>query len=700
MLKACTCGICQGGCQVLVTIEDDRIVKVQPNLESAHARLCARGALAPQILYGEGRLRRPLIRIGKRGEGRFREASWEEAFEVAARLLKETIQKYGGKSLASYYGRGVLGTPVTRMGNNREKELSFLYRLGSSNDMNCGSICNTASSTIAPVSVMGIGTRQMMQEIEESEFIFSWGKNSMTDDGPQTMLKRIKKAKQRGAKLIVIDPRKKGMGELADWWLPILPGSDGALALAMLKLLIRDGRYEKEFVEKYTLGFEKFCRYLDTLEMERLSGWCGIRKEDIKKLTDLFCSSSKISLVSYTGLEYQLSGIQNNRAIYVLWAITGKLDVPGGIYLNVNQANNFALRKMPELQDMPIGAREYPVFYKFTGNGQFSCIPKAILEDQPYPIRGMLIIGGSPMLSFPETRKWREAYKKLECLLVSDRYLTEDARYADVVFPARTLFECPKAISDENGRKVIQEPVIPPVEGTRDDVMILSGIAEKLGVGYGYPTNEKELRNWLIQAEAPCADDFSTGTNHVKKYYKKYETGRLRADGKPGFPTPSGKFEICSSLFEKNGITPYPEYLDIHSLKEINYLEYPMIMTSGARSNNRMGVFGTNVPQIATIEPVPLVDISKEDAEQIGIKNGEQVRVITPFGRGNYQANICEIARHSVHIPHGGGSTYMPKAWREGNVNELCSLEYRDEISGFVMNKSVPCRIEKISQKE
>ena len=361
MVKKGTCGLCQGGCAVIYTIEDGKIVKAEPDKESPKGRLCPRGALVPDILYGKERIKRPLIRVGERGEGKFRECSWEEAIDKAAELLKKTADTYGGRSLASYYGRGILGLPVTRLcgkgdGSGKGK---FLINLGSVNDMNCASICNLASSTVTPGTLMGLNTRMMVQEIEESDYIISWGKNSASDDGPQVMLHRIKEAQKRGAKLIVIDPRQEGLGKIADWWIPITPGSDGALALAMLKLIIDSGRYDHEFVEKYTRGFEEFKAYLDTQAMEQLSKWCGISVTDIEKLTDIFCSTTKIPLVAYTGLEYQLSAIQNNRAIFVLWAITGKLDAPGAIYLNAKGLETPKLFEIPE-EDKPIGVDEFP----------------------------------------------------------------------------------------------------------------------------------------------------------------------------------------------------------------------------------------------------------------------------------------------------------------------------------------------------
>ena len=247
------CGMCQGGCQVDVTVEEGKIVKVQPDQTSPKGRLCLRGALTPELLYSEDRLTYPLIRDGKKGEGKFRRASWEEAFEYSAELIRNTIEKYGARSMASYLGRGVLGMPVGRILSNGAKPC-LMKRLGSPNDFNAASICNMASSTVTPVTTSGLNTRLMVQDIPNSDYIFSWGKNSTTDDGPQMAIKSIKAAKERGAKLVVIDPRQKGIGELADLWVPVIPGSDGALALAMLKLIIKSERYDKFFVISFTLN--------------------------------------------------------------------------------------------------------------------------------------------------------------------------------------------------------------------------------------------------------------------------------------------------------------------------------------------------------------------------------------------------------------------------------------------------------------
>ena len=471
-------------------------------------------------------------------------------------------------------------------------------------------------------------------------------------------------------------------------------GADGALALAMLKLIIEQERYDKGFVSEYTRGFEEFRKYVGSLELNDLSRFCGVSVEQIKALTDVFCSTEKISLIAYTGLEYQLSGIQNNRAIFTLWAITGKLDVEGGIYFNCQSLPTFSLYDLPE-ENQPIGMKEFPMFYKFMEGGQFCRFPEAVLNDNPYPVRALLLAGGSPVLTFPDSSKWREVYKKLECLIVSDRYMTEDARFADVVFPASTMFETWSLTTGADGRQMIQPPAVEPFEECRDDVLIFSALAKRLEIGEDYPGNEEELKEWLLNGSAPYANDWKGPASQEKREYRKYEKGLLRRDGKPGFPTPSGKFEICSVYLEENGFTPYPEYQDMRSIPEMDSPEYPFTMTTGARSMHRMGVFGANLPGIVKLEPYPCMDLSPEDAGELGLTDGVWARVTTPFGTGRFKVRVCEIARHCIHIPHGGGSEYMTEAWKFGNVNELTSLAYNDPITGFVTIKSVPCKVEK-----
>ena len=688
MIKYRTCGICTGGCRVKVTIEEDKIVKVEADRNSPDGRVCMRGALTPEILYSSERLTQPMIRSGEKGEGKFRAVSWEEALEHTTVLLKKIMEEDGGKALAGYQGRGILDTPMSEIISGDE---GILNKLGSLNRFSCDSICNTTSSFLVPLTTVGMDISYVMQDIENSEYILVWGRNPKTDSGPRTLYKRIRKAMKEGAKLIVIDPEKKGMGREADLWIPVIPGTDGALALAMLKKIIEEERYDKDFVEDYTRGFGEFREYLSGLEIGKLLKICGVSRERLDELTEIFCSTEKITLVSFTGLEYQPSAVQNGRAVMTLFAVTGKLDVEGGMYFTEKEIPVFRPKERDK-ENKLIGEEEFPIFCKVMERGQFSCFPKAVKEQYPNPVRGLIISGGSPILSFPEKHTWEETYKRLDALIIFDRYRTEDMRFADVIFPVSTPFEKWSTDVDQSGRTVVKEPAAAPAGECRDEVRVLMEIGRRLGIE-DYPQTDDEFRNWLRDlAERKRQNE---ERKLKKRVYRKYQTGLLRKDGKPGFPTPSGRFEIASSLLEENGFTAIPVYEDVSRIDETWKGEYPFIMTTGMRSMHRIGVFGPNIPQIAAVEKSPLMDIDPKDAQKLGIKEGEEVQVVTPFGEGMYKAHLCDMAEHSIHIPHGGGSIYMPGDWKERNVNDLTSLEYCDPISGFPVIKAVPCRIRK-----
>ena len=696
MKKKGFCGICPDKCPIEATVEDGRLIKVEPDRDCPGGRVCPRGALSPQIVYSEKRIRKPLIRNGEKGSGAFREATWEEALDAAAAGFMKIKERYGADALVSYVGSSGREAATMRCFNGVN---AFFKNLGSHNDMSCGCICNVSSNMMTPVLTYGVPTPKLYQDISNSEVVFIWGKNSKTDSGPLTTLELVKAAKARGAKIIVIDPRGEGMAELADWWIPVIPGADGALAVAMLKIIVEEERYDKVFVNEYTKGFDEFAGYLRTVSLEEMSECCGISMEDIRKLTDIFCSTTKISLISYTGLEYQLSGVQNNRAIQILWAITGKIDVPGGICIASKKNPTIPLRPMETVEDA-VGAKEFPLYSRLTGSGQFVKIPEAVLHDDPYPVRGMLICAASPAITYPEQSLWHEVYKKLDCLVVLDRFMTDDAKYADVILPATTYYEDQSVVPVQGGMR-LRNRIIEPVGEAKSDVFILQELAERMGFGDAYPKNDEELMLWMCGGNEQLFDRLKKSeygvVNPPEIQYEKYKTGELREDGKPGFPTPSGKFEISSTYIAECGYTPYPKYEDIRSVKEMGSKEeYPLIMTTAARSALRFCSFGPGLKEIAEREPLPTIDMNAEDAKRYGLEDGEEAIVETVFGKGEFKVRICPMAKGSIHIAGGAGSFYMEGEWKKHNVNEICSMKYSDPLSGFLTFKSVPCKVTNI----
>ena len=537
------------------------------------------------------------------------------------------------------------------------------------------------------------------EDMDNSEIIFVWGKNPETDSGPLPYYRPLLRAKKRGAKIVVIDPRGEVLSSITDWWVPILPGSDGALALAMLKIIIEEDRYDREFVEHYTRGFAPFRDYLAGQNLETLCGYCGIPLEQVRKLTDLFCSTEKIALVSYTGLEYQLSGVQNNRAIQTLWAITGKLDVPGGMCFRAQHCPTVPLLPQERTRRLP-GNQDYPLFCRLTGQGQFAAFPRAVLEGDPYPIRALILCAASPAVTYPNQAMWHKVYRSLDCLIVLERFMTEDAKYADLILPSTTLFENQSVIAIPGGMRM-RNRIIPPQGEARSDVFIFQALAQQLGHGDELPGDDTQLELTMVKGDQDYLDRLKATpygiTGWPPRQDRKYASGLLRADGQPGFPTPSGKFEIASTYLEECGYTGYPEYRDIRTLDGMDGApgEFPFLLVTAARDSYRFSSFGANIPEIAKVSPAPTLDLSPEDAAQLGIREGDAVEIETRFGRKVYPAHLTPMVRGAVHVPYGGGSSYMPEAWREGNINDICSWDFRDPLSGFLVFKSLPCRLRK-----
>lgn len=690
-LKKGICGICPYNCHVVVVLENDKIIDVLQDKESPEGNLCPRGKAAPHIVYSENRVKTPMIRTGKKGAVSFREATWEEAIDLIGEKFNKIIEQYGTKALASYMGGGSLEDSLNDI------YMDFFGHIGSPNDMSSGSICFVSSKIISPVTTTGLYGRAFTADIENSDVVFVWGKNPKTDSGIG-QFKKILNAKKRGAKIVTIDPIKSQTAEISDIWIPIKPGTDGALILAMLKIITEKNMYNKKFVEEYTYGFDDLVKYLNSLTLEHLSKCCGIEIKMIRDLVDIFCMSEKASVTFYTGLEYQPSAVQNIRSLYILWALGGKLDVKGGLIIDRYPAEQAEEYKF-DTEKMPVGTKEYPAFSALCGRGQFVEFPKAVLENDPYPVRGLLTLGGSPIVSYPNTEIWTRVYEKLDFLAVIERFMTEESKWADVILPATTYYENTSYCYYPDSLR-LREKIIEPVGMARNDVFILQLIAEKLGFGHMFPKNDDELLKMAFKDDIDKLKGLKENIYGIKRNvpeirYKKYETGHLRKDEHKGFPTPTGKFEIKSTILEHYGYDGLPIYKDPYECtdKDVNY---KFLLTTGARSQYRYNAFGPNIENLIEKEKEATVSISQNDAKLLNIKNGDKIRIETAFGSMILPARVTDIMDGVIHIPYGGGNSFQAEGWSKKNPNDICGYSFRDDISGFIVCKAVPCNINKI----
>jgi anaerobic selenocysteine-containing dehydrogenase len=703
------CGICPAGCGVVVTYDDrGRIANVRPDESAELGVICKLGEHSAEIAYSKDRILYPLRLKGEKGSYDFEQISWDEAYGITVKKLTDIKAKYGPEATAIYTGSGSFELSMCDVyqpeGVAVSSASSVLFPFGSPNTMGVGALCYVAFAMIAPHVTMGGLQINMFSDFENSDLIVVWGTNPATDC-PPINLKKIMDAYKRGAKVIVIDPRRTMTVSLTDAeWVPIRPGTDGALALGMCNVLIEEGLYGESFVRDWTRGFEAFARYVHHFRPEVVEHITGVPAGAILALARRIASAKGAAPAMYSGLEYNGNGVQTIRAIFVLWALAGQLDVPGGRCFTMRQ-NHFPLNRSGHIAnpDMrkALGRDKFPIYSAYRGESHAIVLPDSVLKGKPYKIRSLIILGGSIITSWPQPAIWRKTLNALDFLVCIDRHLTADAAYADIVLPATTYYEIESYMTYGSIFRT-RERVIEPLGEARNDFFILAELADRLGYGHLYPQNGDELLRHVLKGSGFTLDDVhkaggTVQSQTVKMQYKKWEKGLLRPDGKPGFDTPSGKFEIASTILEEHGYDPLPVYTEPQESplsQPERAKKFPLVFNSGARVTTDFHAQHHGIASLLKERPEPTVTINVSDARARGIKNGDHVLVKTFRGQVTMCALVTDnIVKGAVEANMGGGCHVGPKAWREANINELTNLQQYDPISGFPVYKTLLCDV-------
>lgn len=711
--KRALCGICPAGCWVNVSYDKDgKLEKVSPDTSSRNGVICKIGKHSADIVYSKDRLQYPMKRKGPKGSYEFERISWDEAYDIITKKLQAIKEDHGPEATAVYTGRGSFELSLCDVYQPKEVAISsassVLFPFGSPNTLGVGALCYVSFAMIAPHITMGEMYFNMFSDIENAETVVVWGANPATDS-PPTDFERITKAHSRGAKIIVIDPRRTALAKLEGAeWIPIRPGTDGALALGLCNVLIEEELYDAQFVENWTIGFDEFSQYVQHFIPEVVAEATGVPAETVLELARQIVSADGAAPVMYTGLEYTNSGVQNIRATFVLWALAGQLDVPGGRCFSMKE-NQFPINKSglvanPDMKKA-LGRDRFPIYSAYRGESHAISLPESVLNSTPYKIRSLLIHGGSITTSWPEPDIWKETLNELDFLVCIDRYLTADAAYADIVLPATTMYEIESYMTYGSLFR-IREKVIEPVGESRNDFFIMAELANRLGYGHLYPQNEEELLRHVLKGSGFSLEDVKKNGGMVQKksvmlQYKKWEKGLLRKDGKRGFDTPSGKFEIASSILEENGYDALPVYTEpVEGLSSPEHKNYPLIFNSGARVSTDFRSQHHSIEPLLKERKEPTVTINAEDAKERGIENGDLVSMETPRDSVEMRAYVTnDIIKGAIDANMGGGGPLGPEAWKKANVNALTDLQNYDPISGFPVYKSLLCEVQKVSRE-
>ncbi len=709
------CGICPAGCWVRAHYLNDRLVKVEPHPEHHLGMICRIGHYSPEIIYDPDRLLYPLRRKGPKGTYDFERISWDEAYEIIVSRLESIKREHGPEACAIYTGRGSFDMALCDLfqpdGVAVSSASSVLFPFGSPNTLGVGALCYVSFAMIAPHVTMGEMLISMDTDLEQAELIVIWGANPATDSPPFSH-QQIVSAKKRGAEIVSIDPRHNETCKITQGeWIPIRPGTDGALALSMIQVLLEEELYDEDFADNWTVGFSELTQLTQHYRPEIVENITGIPEDTIRSLARRIASARGACPVMYTGLEYSDSGVQAIRAALTLWGLAGQLDVPGGLLIkmkeNVFPQNRTGLIPNPDMRKA-LGRSRFPVYSMYRGESHAIALPDSVLKDEPYRVRSLIIQGASICTSWPNPDLWKQTLAALDFLVTIDRYHTVDSAFADVVLPATTMYEITSYMRYGPLFK-IREKMVEPQGEARSDFLIISELANRLGYGHLYPQTEDDIIRWALKDSGSTLEEVrqkggSVQVPTVMMQYKKWEKGSLRPDKEPGFNTPSGKFEIASTVLAEHGYEPLPVYTEPRE-GPLNLPEqaekYPLVFNSGSRTYYDFRSQHHGVKGLSAKQPEPIVTLNSEDAAGRGIGDNDLVWVETPRGSLLFRAHVTDdIVKGAIDANMGGGGPLGPEAWQNCNVNELTDMNHFDPISGFPIYKTLLCQVTRAANQE
>ena len=521
---------------------------------------------------------------------------------------------------------------------------------------------------------------------ERAELILLFGTNPPMGHPP--FMREFADARQRGAKLVVIDPRLNPIACYADIFAQPYPGTDGALGWGLLNRLIQTRNYDRELVEQYSLGFEQLARYAERFTprvVEELSGVYASVVEEIAQL--IIAHQPRISIFSGTGLEHHDNGVNTIRVLTALACLWGGLDAEGGLFW----PRPMGIRKLtlydevPLREEQPIGADRFPVLYEFRRECHTMEAMEHMLGRGSYPLKALVLTGANPAVTNPNTAKVEEALSSLELLVVNELFLTRTARLAHYVLPAAGFLERSELHFTFKEQMVSLTEKVAEIEGVHEDYRLWRDLAQRLGFGETYfPWPDEEAVNrWLLEPTGITLEDLRRSPNglvYEPPVFGKHRLGPL--------PTPSGKVEFASQYLESLGLPGLPEYRPPYHLRQRDP-EYPFVLTTGARKSLLYHSRHQNIARFRTVHPAAAAELHPADAARLGIRDGEVIRITSRVGALEIPAHIvseAELREGVVEVYHG---------WEDWRINFVTFDEVNDPISGFPLLKGVPVRIEK-----
>ncbi|RFU67611.1 molybdopterin oxidoreductase family protein [Bacillus sp. V59.32b] len=621
---------CPDQCGLLLHKKDGKIIKVEgdPSHPVTKGNICNKVRNMTARLYDPKRLQYPLKRTGAKGEGKFERISWEEAIDTITAKWKGLISQHGPESILPYSFYGNMGN-LSAEGMDRR----FFNRLGASRLVR--SICNSAGTEGYKYTMGGSYGTDPEDTIHSKLFIF-WGINAVSTNMHHVTI--AQQARKNGAKIVVIDVHKNQTGRWADWFIPILPGTDSALALGIMHILFAENMEDNEFLRNYTVGAEELRQHVVQYDPHTVSAITGVPVEDIYKLARMYGKTSPAYIRIGNGLQHHDNGGMCVRTISCLPAITGQWLVKGGGATKGNSAylsHNARALQRPDLLEN-----------KATRSINMNEIGKALLELEN-PVRSLYVYNSNPAVVAPEANKVRDGLMREDLFtVVHDLFLTETAAYADIILPASSSFETTDFLASYwHNYMQIQQPVVEAYGESKSNTDVFKWLASGMGFDeQAFKDSEEDMIEQALDNPAnPYLEEISLRSLLENQFIKAKVTPLL-----PGkLATPSGKIELYSERMLRDGYDPLPVYQPIVDDGDLPFLFIP------APNHNFLNSTFANNPRHISLEKEPRLHMNKVDAGRLGIEDGDMVRIHNHRGECELKAAVGENVLPGVLVSQG-----------------------------------------------
>ncbi|MCC6472723.1 MAG: molybdopterin-dependent oxidoreductase [Burkholderiales bacterium] len=704
-----TCRLCLVRCGMRVESEGGQVRRVLGDRSHPLSKgyLCIKGKASLDLTNSPNRVIYPRKRAGERGSGKWQRVSWDEALEDIAARLNAIIERDGASAVAvqalppkEYFAYDLLcdaiGSPTFFKHDSHQ--------------------CFTPQLMSDVLTFGNLLTYPGFTEVNDAEALLLWGVNLSETNGSKHQ--RVQDAQKKGARVIAVDPRPTLAAREADLWLRVRPGTDAALALAMIHVIIERGWYDREFVAQWTLGFDALAERAARYAPERVAAICWVDANDIRRAAEMFATAKSSAMYTFIGATMGGNSISTLRLMGFLPALTGRIDRKGNnrfllptavrmpSYYGASTGSGLSknLERQLSAERFPLLAGPNAITAAYPHPRQ---VIDAMLTGKPYPVRA-LWTDCNPVVGLEDTWTTLQALKSLDLLIVSELFESPTAHIADYILPVTTHLES-DAISEYSGINMIaaRVRVMPPRGEAREEADVVLEVLRRMGYGDKLPVSSyRELLDYRLQPLGIDFEEFARRRVVVREDEPlKYLSGKLRRDGKPGFNTPSGKIEFASSTLAKHGHDPLPDFveppLSPYRTPEIAR-DYPLVLVSGTRSIEFYSTLGIEVPRLRRRRPWPVLEMSPETARAHGVAEGDWVSVEAPTTERSIRRQVAIVEGMHPQVVNAEGLWYMPgedpvEGVLSAGANVLTPLrDDVDPIVGGSVARCILCRVRRI----